>query len=240
MSNVLILVAEDHPVNQAVIARQLDALGYPNVVVSNGREALAALEKSHFDLLLADCHMPDVDGFELTRLIRKHEGGHRRLPIVALSASALPEQVRQCMAAGMDGFLAKPVTLRDLGDKIVSFLGDTTPESEPSTERLDDIDDETAHLAGFYQDPEQWQTILSELLVICRKEFSELEAVLRSGDVPRQRRLLHRIEGSLGMVMPAAADTAPLGPDASIEDRVTFVGQRIAHLESLLRNMEQR
>ncbi|MDQ8051124.1 transporter substrate-binding domain-containing protein, partial [Luteibacter sp.] len=111
-----ILVAEDHMTNRLVIARQLERLGYAHTLVEDGEQALAALAAQHYDLLISDCHMPVLDGYALTRRIREQEtASGRHLPIVALSASALPEEVRRCHAAGMDDFLAKPVQLLELG-----------------------------------------------------------------------------------------------------------------------------
>ena len=121
---VRVLVAEDHPINRAVIDRQLHLLGYEHVVVEDGQQAWDALMASHYDLLITDCHMPVLDGYALTHRIRQSEAGtERHMPIIALSASALPEQVEKCRNAGMDDFLAKPVQLEELRQKIAGMSG---------------------------------------------------------------------------------------------------------------------
>ncbi|WP_430391627.1 ATP-binding protein [Dyella sp. 20L07] len=119
-----VLVAEDHPINRAVISRQLERLGYSHTVVENGEEALQALAGGRYDLLITDCHMPMMDGYELTRRIRANEGDDgARLPIIALSASVRREYTQRCRDAGMDDFLSKPMQLRDLEAKLAEHLG---------------------------------------------------------------------------------------------------------------------
>jgi PAS domain S-box-containing protein len=110
-----ILIAEDNPTNRIVIGKQLDHLGFSYHMVEDGQAALAALAAKPYALLLADCHMPRLDGYALTRRLRDLEKqGGPRLPVVALTASALSDDREKCLAAGMDDYLAKPVTLANL------------------------------------------------------------------------------------------------------------------------------
>ena len=122
----LILVAEDNPVNQEVIARQLRHLGYAAVVADNGRVALDLLRRHRVALLLADLRMPEMDGFELTAAIRKDEGGTRRLPIVAVTANVLAGEGARCLAAGMDDYLPKPLDLAVLARALERWLPATS------------------------------------------------------------------------------------------------------------------
>jgi two-component system, sensor histidine kinase and response regulator len=109
-ANALIIVAEDNATNQTVIKRLLSQRGYAHEVVNNGLEALQRYAKGGHGLLLTDFHMPEMDGFELAREIRRREADTaRRLPIVALTADALPGTEQQCLAAGMNGYLTKPI-----------------------------------------------------------------------------------------------------------------------------------
>ncbi len=112
----LVLVAEDNDTNRQVIRLQLERLGYVADIVRDGAEALARLGGAHYALLLSDLHMPDIDGFALTRAIRDAEAasGAPRLPIVAVTAAALPEELARALDAGMDDHLTKPVALEDL------------------------------------------------------------------------------------------------------------------------------
>ena len=112
-----VLVAEDNPVNQLLATRLLEKRGHRVVMTANGREALAAIEKESYDLVLMDVQMPEMDGLEATTVLRAKErdradGGH--LPVIALTAHAMKGDQERCLAAGMDGYLAKPIRPQDL------------------------------------------------------------------------------------------------------------------------------
>jgi len=113
-----ILLAEDNPTNQQVCVAMLKRLGCRSVdVVSNGLEALEALSRMNYGLVLMDCQMPEMDGYEATRRIRKTEiesGSRSRMAIVAMTAHAMRGSQEQCVAAGMDGYLSKPFRLRQM------------------------------------------------------------------------------------------------------------------------------
>jgi CheY-like chemotaxis protein len=108
-SNRRVLVADDSEVNQKVARRMVEKLGYAVDVVNNGREALAAWQSGRYDLILMDCQMPELDGYEATREIRRREEPGIRIPIVALTAHAMKDADRDCRAAGMDEYLSKPI-----------------------------------------------------------------------------------------------------------------------------------
>ncbi|CAN5451725.1 hypothetical protein BH11ARM2_BH11ARM2_29530 [soil metagenome] len=106
-----VLLAEDNPINQIVAQRLLASLDVEVTLAQNGEEAIAAGREATFDIVLMDCQMPVVDGFEATRRIRALEGGSdRRVPIIAMTASVAQSDVQDCLEAGMDGFLSKPFT----------------------------------------------------------------------------------------------------------------------------------
>ncbi len=125
-SGQLILLAEDNITNQKVIIRQLNSLGYTAVLAEDGALALEALKTRKFAILLTDCHMPNLDGFDLTRKIREQEQdeGGPRMPIVAITASALTEEVSQCYECGMDDFLSKPVETAKLHMALKKWMPD--------------------------------------------------------------------------------------------------------------------
>jgi len=110
-----ILVVEDNPVNQLLAVRLIEKLGHFAEAASNGRDALAAIRKEPFDLALMDVQMPDMDGFEVTRAIRQEERmSAAHLLIVAMTAHAMQGDRERCLAAGMDGYVAKPINIKDL------------------------------------------------------------------------------------------------------------------------------
>lgn len=114
-ADLRILVAEDNPVNQKVIEMMLRKLGLSARIVSNGREAVAAVRQSEFDLVFLDVQMAVLDGLGAAREIRKlYEGKTRRPELIAVTANAFKEDAEACMAAGMDAYMAKPVTLERL------------------------------------------------------------------------------------------------------------------------------
>jgi signal transduction histidine kinase/ActR/RegA family two-component response regulator len=120
----LILVAEDNPVNQQVIRRQLAWLGHPCLLATNGADALALWLRHDVGLVLTDVHMPEMDGYALARRLRQLERERRigHTPVVAITASAMADEVERCRGAGMDDVLTKPIELQALQEQLVQWL----------------------------------------------------------------------------------------------------------------------
>jgi CheY-like chemotaxis protein len=116
-----VLVAEDNPINQQVITLMLEGWGASVTLAPSGRDALAAIDRDPFDLVLMDVQMPDGDGFETTAAIRAREAGRNgRVPIIALTAQR--EDRTRCLASGMDDYLAKPVVPAELAESLERVL----------------------------------------------------------------------------------------------------------------------
>ena len=116
-----VLLAEDNPVNQKVAFSQLERLGYECDLAANGMEVLEAVKRRPYDLILMDCQMPEMDGFQATAEVRRIEGDLRRTPIVAMTANALEGDREKCLAAGMDGYIPKPVRLEKLAEALAQW-----------------------------------------------------------------------------------------------------------------------
>ncbi len=153
---VRILVADDQPVNRKLTMRRLEKLGFAVDVVTNGREALEAMSRTSYDLVLMDCHMPDMDGFQATQELRRREATGPRTPVIALTASVTDRDREQCLAAGMDDFITKPVSEADLIRILSQWVLDKRPAIEAGTinvlQQIGDSDSVVNEVIGIYLD----------------------------------------------------------------------------------------
>ncbi|MBD8871682.1 ATP-binding protein [Rhodanobacter sp. DHB23] len=187
-----ILVAEDHPVSRQLMQRQLEQLGWPCELVDNGRDALAALQRGGYALLLTDCNMPQMSGYELAAAWRRHERESAtplRLPIIATTANALAGELARCREAGMDDCLSKPLQLQPLEHKLGQWLdhaGDAASSAAPAMPPDD---------AGAWR-----RQLLPLLVTTTRTDLDELSAAVGRGDTETAAQRLHRILGVLPLV----------------------------------------
>jgi two-component system sensor histidine kinase/response regulator len=135
MSCLRVLVAEDNAVNQRLATRLLEKRGHRVVIAANGREVLEALEREEFDLVLMDIQMPEMDGLETTAAIRTKELGlETRMPVIALTAHAMKGDAERCLAAGMDGYLSKPIRPQELDEILTKHMALQKEVAKPITE----------------------------------------------------------------------------------------------------------
>jgi PAS domain S-box-containing protein len=233
-----ILLAEDNPVNQKLALRLLEKRGHHVAVVCNGREALAALDKKSYDLVLMDVQMPEMDGLEATALLREKEkisGNHQ--VVIAMTAMVMKGDRERCIAAGMDGYVSKPIRVQELDEALDRHIVDdrkSPPGAQPS-------DPQTASVSA----EELLERIngdlgfLSELLDIFRRDYpQQIEAVrqaIAGDDAPALQRIGHTMKGSLGNL------AAPIGSGIAAEleamgrsGDLTHAGSKTTDLEAEL------
>ncbi len=119
---IRLLIAEDNPINQKVVKSQIEHLGYDADIVSNGLEVIEALKKRRYSLILMDCQMPEMNGYETAAEIRRNEPEEKHIPIIAITANTLADEKEKCLAAGMDDYLAKPFKQEEISQTIEHWL----------------------------------------------------------------------------------------------------------------------
>lgn len=237
------LLVEDHPVNQMVILNQLEMLGLQADCVSNGKEAIATLSRENYDIVLMDCQMPILDGYETTRQIRQREGGHRHTIVIALTAHALPSDRDKCLAAGMDDYLSKPLEQEALGAMIERWANyQPKPEVnntlESSTISMENAPLDLQRLHKLSKGKISFQQRLVQTFVEnAAPGLQQIRLALQSNDFGTIEQQAHRIKGASAnvgvLVMPDAA--AQLERQAR-EKTLEGANER---LEALERHLEQ-
>jgi CheY-like chemotaxis protein/HPt (histidine-containing phosphotransfer) domain-containing protein len=196
-----VLLAEDNAVNQRLAMRLLEKCGHTVTVVQDGIEALAALRRQTFDVVLMDIQMPHMDGLETTRAIRAREQDTAtHVPIVAMTAYAMQGDRERCLAAGMDGYVTKPLRPVELFETITRLTAPAAPMPEtPPVVESDILDRKTLweRVAG---DADLLREIVALFLSDCPERLLELHAALRHQDCPALAGAAHRLKGALGNI----------------------------------------
>ena len=219
-----ILVAEDNPVNQELVLHLLERRGHSVIVAENGRQALAAIEKHKFDLVLMDVQMPEMGGIEATQAIREREkstGAH--VPIVAMTAHAMRGDRERCIEAGMDSYLAKPLDPRTFLQTVES-LG-TAEIPKQSQQQGDEAvvistaasggPDEAALLERFNGNRKLLQTLVKSFLEDCPKMMDRIRKAVTARDAPALADAAHALKGSVGNFGPSAPFETARGMEIS-------------------------
>jgi CheY-like chemotaxis protein/HPt (histidine-containing phosphotransfer) domain-containing protein/anti-sigma regulatory factor (Ser/Thr protein kinase) len=204
--HVRILLAEDNLVNQRVALKQLKKLGYQADAVANGTEVLAAFKRAPYDIVLMDCQMPGVDGYEATRQIRQWEkeaAGSAKPPayIVALTAHTLEGDREKCLAAGMNDYVTKPLHLSDLQTVLQRALLDVKPAAANAAAPAPDEVLDRAVIAGLRElrepnQPDPLRELTDLFLKDAKPRIEKMEAGLNDKDLPRLVSAAHSLKGS--------------------------------------------
>lgn len=194
-----ILLAEDNLVNQKLATRLLEKRGHRVVLAVNGKRALSALEKTAFDLVLMDVQMPEMDGLEATQKLREHEkttGKHQ--PVVAMTALVMKGDRERCIAAGMDGYLSKPIRPQELDEVLDAYIVKERVDFAPAVDTPQESSINTAELLERIGGD---RAFLSELLDLFREEYpGQIRAVreaANTGDSVTLQRISHTLKGAL-------------------------------------------
>jgi PAS domain S-box-containing protein len=203
----LVLLVDDHPVNRMLLLRQVRTLGYAAQTAEHGAQALEMWKSGRFGLVITDCHMPQMDGYELARRIRGLESaeGRKRVPIIACTANALQGETEACQAAGMDDCLVKPVELSQLMAKLDQWLPIRGEPAAPGGQRPDTTlrvapIDQALLMENCGGDASTVDEILSTFRRTCEEDAPGLEEAVAAGDAARVTHFAHRMGGAGKMV----------------------------------------
>ena len=205
-----ILVAEDHEPNRRLATYMLESLGYRADFAVNGREAVEAWERSAYDVIIMDCQMPEMDGFEATREIRRREAarpaqGGERIRIVALTANAVKGDAERCLEAGMDGYLSKPYTAQELGAVLKQHDASPAPPSTLHAPPAPDLGFDPQRPSQLCADlgEEGVRGIIGDYLAELPGQVIEIGVLAKAGHLSDAGRLAHSLRGislSFGLV----------------------------------------
>ncbi|WP_459867930.1 PAS domain S-box protein [Endothiovibrio diazotrophicus] len=242
-AGLVALVVDDNPINRKTIGQQLNMLGYAVDTAEDGEEALALWRAGRYPVVLTDCHMPRMDGYSLARAIRAEEGAGRRTPIVAITADAVKGTSERCFAAGMDGYLTKPMQLHELQAVLAKWLPDgrTGEPAEPvaagdgaAVPDAESVVDPDA-LKGILgiDDPEMLRDFYREFLASGAETVEALRAARVGGDLAEVGGLAHKLKSSANTV-----GAFPLGACCLELERAGKAGDRAGVDERMGRLLE--
>lgn len=261
-SKVRVLVVEDNAINREVALNQLKVLGYLPDAVLNGEEAVEALKNEKYAVVLMDCQMPEMDGFEATAEIRRLEGNSNHTIIVAMTANAMEGDREKCLAAGMDDYLSKPVKLETLHQKLEQWIVSPETKIEVSQEESNGHSpEETSEivdlsvltdLANLQQPgkPDLVNKLIKLFIEGANKNLSALRKAVAEDDPAAIKREAHSIKGSAGNIgaRQMAALSRELEQKAHLNTEAKILTSKLENgfkevvkvLDSMQKNKEQK
>ena len=207
-----VLVAEDNPVNQELVLHLLERRGHSAIVAENGKQAIAALEKHKFDLVVMDIQMPEMGGIEATEEIRRKEksnGGH--IPIFAMTAHAMPGDRERCLAAGMDGYVPKPIDPKlftqiiETGASPSSAMGAEEEAKRSDRAKREGAANADKILARFDGNRKLLGSLIRAFQLDCPKMLTKIRGALSARDPRMLAEAAHALKGSVGNFGPSSA-----------------------------------
>lgn len=261
MAGGKVLVVEDTHINQKVVMNQLKLLGYTAACVNNGQEALDQLQEQPFDIVLMDCQMPVLDGYRATQRLRSWESeGDRHTVVVGLTAHAMEGDREKCLDAGMDDYLAKPVTMEKLKSVLEHWMSKIEPLTSANSSTMShngnrpnsivppsaSMADSPASSSEIYIDWDRLHEVsgddlefelelLDSFMDSAREYVAGAKAALVEGDVETFSRLVHQIKGASGNVgIPAMMTLA-----GQLNERVKHESMNPELVQEAVAGMEQ-
>jgi PAS domain S-box-containing protein len=245
-----ILLVEDNTINQILAQRLVQMRGDQIIVASNGREALAALKREKFDLILMDVQMPEMSGIEVTQAIRRNEkysGEH--IPIIATTASAMKEDRKRCLEAGMDAYISKPIERELLFETIATLTGDNkeTKRVEANLQSFDPVFDVAAVLDSLGGDSELLREVAGIFLAQLPKHMEKIRKAISDRDAKTLDRAAHALKGSAANllaqgVVGAASRLEEVGRSGSVagsKEALASLEEELGKLELALGEFEK-
>jgi PAS domain S-box-containing protein len=253
---IRILVAEDNPINQKVALRHLQKLGYQADAVANGLEVLNVLELVPYDIILMDCQMPEMDGFEATAEVRRREGEQQHTPIIAMTANALKGDRERCLGAGMDDYISKPVKTEDLAELLARWTAAIASQTNNAAnlegdevafldnERLRELDELTDE-----GEPSLLVQMVDLFQADAHPRMANLHEAAVEKDFARLEKVAHALKGSganfgARRFCELCAHLEELGREKrseGVNDALALLAEELARLErALLREREKR
>ena len=244
-SMLRILLAEDNPANQKLATYVLQDRGHLVEIAGDGQEAIRLTERNRYDVILMDVQMPGIDGLEATTTIRNREDGGRRVPIIAMTAHAMKSDRDRCLAAGMDGYLSKPIDGHEMIALVESLVAGaaaadagadsatpspTRPVSPPTAA----VFDPELAMKRCFDKRDMLQEMISHFFKDRGSLFPQMRAALEKGDLVEVGRLGHRMKGTLVHLGAEAASEA-----ASRVERFTLHAGEQAEAEEAVRSLER-
>ena len=245
-----ILLAEDNITNQKVALGILEKLGYRADAVANGREVIKSLETMPYTLVLMDCQMPEMDGYEATRLIRDPTSKVRAhdIPVIAMTAYAMQGDRERCLGAGMDDYIAKPVQPKELAEALERWLGPAEiappPPAPAAPASADSVFNQAELLQRLMGDEEMARNICRSYLQEASRRVTDLEDALARSDIPAATRHAHSLKGSsanLGaqIVRETAAQMEESLKSGDVPGTVALLPELVGHFATLKRALDQ-
>jgi signal transduction histidine kinase/CheY-like chemotaxis protein len=248
-----ILLAEDNPVNQMTATTMFEKLGHAVIVANNGREAIDKINEQQFHVVFMDVQMPEMDGVNATREIRKREQATgRHIPIVAMTAHAMKGDKEKCLDAGMDDYVSKPIRRKDLADVIARiverFLTEAPADSAPGAASVTDANEGGRMIldeAALLEECDNDLALLSRMVEIfdrdARERLPRLREAIRAGAAVAVKQEAHALKGGIGTFYAKAAyDTAYDLEKMGAEGNLSNAQATLQTLENQIQSLRQR